>query len=174
MPTLQPSFWCVANIGDVNPLNHGGAFVLVDRRGSYCPELRILEPMGEDSYGDPTRWLLHTVLMEDCTVFRDSDGRVCVSDNRYHPTSEAWFGRPADLASLAGSIGERVEDVARLFMGDILERAVAWKAVNDHWGPQTQPEQLNKREASSFCRLMLRQLKAAEAWHDGTSNVKKR
>lgn len=174
MPILQPSFWCVANIGDVNPLNHGGAFVLVDRRGTYCPELRILEPMGEDSYGDPTGWLLHAVLMEDCTVFRDSDGRVCVSDNRYHPTKEAWFGRPADLACLADFIGERAEDLARSFMGDIPERAIAWKAVNDYWGPQTQPEQLNKREASSFCRLMLRQLKATETWHDGIGNVKKR
>lgn len=168
MPTLQPSFWCVANIGDVDPLNHGGAFVLVDRRGNYCPELHILEPIGEDDYGDPTSWELYKVLMENCTLFRDGNGEPVLSDNCHHPTSCAWFADGDDLASLASYIGATVDSLCDLFVGNLLQRATAWKVVHDYHGPQSEPGILNRKEASRLCRRMLRQLKASESWHDGS------
>ena len=167
MPTLQPSFWCVANIGDADPLNHGGAFVLVDRRGNYCPELYILEPIGEDDCGYPTSWELHIVQMEQCTYDRKWDGKPLLSDNRYHPTFRTWFASEKDLASLASYVGTSVENLCFCFTGTLLERATAWKAVFDYHGPQDAPDTLTKREASKLCSRMLRQLKASESWHDG-------
>ena len=172
---MQPSFWCVANIGDVDPLTHGGAFVLVDRRGNNCPELYVLEPIGEDDYGDPTSWELHTVLMKQCTFFRDGNNDPVLSDNSYHPNSRAWFANGNDLVSLADYIGEDVDSLCRLFTGNVLKRATAWKAVHDYHGPQSAPDTLTKREASKLCNRMLRQLKASESWHDGTgATVNKR
>lgn len=164
---MQPSFWCVANIGDADPLNNGGAFVLVDRRGNYCPELWILEPVGEDSYGDPTEWKLAQLLMEPCTRTLTGPGKFHVSDNRYHPDKPSWFGGFDDLCSIASFVGESAEKLALSLCGNLLERATAWKAVHDYHGPQSEEETLNKRSAKALCSRMLRQIEASGSWHDG-------
>ena len=165
--TRQPSWHCVANLGDADPLNHGGTFIAVDRRGNYCPELWILDATGHDIYGDPTSWRLHTVLMEPCTFYRDGNGDLNLSDNPYHPLSRAWFAGRREFTDLASFIGEDVDSLARLFLGDLMGRATAWRAVHDYHGPQSDAETLTKREAEAFCRRMLAQIKKAEALPDG-------
>ena len=108
------------------------------------------------------------MLMEECTFYRDGNGKPILSDNSYHPDTCAWFAGEKDLASLASFIGESVDSLCCLFTGTLLERATAWKAVRDYHGPQSAPDTLTKREASKLCNRMLRQLKASESWHDGT------
>ena len=41
--TAQPSYFCIANLGDSDPFLYGGAFVCIDRRGIYDPILLIYD-----------------------------------------------------------------------------------------------------------------------------------
>ena len=52
--TNQPSWKVIANLGDATPLEYGGAFLLVDETGVYCPELIVWdEPTVNDH---PISW----------------------------------------------------------------------------------------------------------------------
>jgi hypothetical protein len=65
----QPEWKCVANLGDVNPIDHGGFFVFVDKTGHYAPEVEILEVPDEDS--EKRRWTVYRFCLEDCTFASD-------------------------------------------------------------------------------------------------------
>jgi hypothetical protein len=55
--TLQPSYWCIENLGDVDPLQHGGKFVCIDRRGVYAPIMLILqEPENKRGFAMKSNW----------------------------------------------------------------------------------------------------------------------
>ena len=38
----QPVWSCIANLGDVNPIDYGGYFVYIDTTGVYPPEAELL------------------------------------------------------------------------------------------------------------------------------------
>lgn len=49
--TQQPQWRCIANLGDVNPIEHGGAFLYIDMTGVYAPELEVWQPHDDSDYG---------------------------------------------------------------------------------------------------------------------------
>jgi len=87
----QPAWHCVANLGDVNPLEHGGQFVMIDRRGVYDPELWIFDENLPDRF--------YCVTLTRCHKIDDD----AVGDNMYHPRSHAWFGDKRALISVSES-----------------------------------------------------------------------
>lgn len=127
----QPVWKLVANLGDVNPLDHGGFFVYVDETGVYPPEAEVLEVNEngfDDEDDDKGEWVVHRFILEPCTYING-----ILSDNKFHPECPAWFAD--DIKSLATFVDMEVEELIRLFCSNApLEQAVAWRAVGDYWG----------------------------------------
>jgi len=118
----QPQWKCVANLGDVDPMEHGGLLVFIDETGEYPPEVEKIEP---DVNG---KWQVHRALLEPCTFI---DG--VLSDNPFHPDYPAWFAD--DLASVCSTMDVELDDLIRMFCSDdAVERAEGWRCVADYWG----------------------------------------
>lgn len=121
--TNQPEWKCVANLGDATPWDYGGAFVMVDQTGVYCPELWLF-----DADDEPVTE--YQVLLEPCT-YRNG----ILSDNKYHPEYQVWFGEPERIASMARSADLQEQELLDDFCSDDpIERAHAYRVVCDHYG----------------------------------------
>ena len=171
--TNQPKWRCVANLGDVNPVDHGGLFVFVDETGVYAPEMVLVEPPNPYDYDDGelsanAKWLTYRVVLEPCTYV---DG--VLSDNPYHPSHCAWFAtpeserinRPQDTTYLSnvGASCDRfpfaiIED---LTSNDPIARANAWRAILDYHGwknGDSYPNEYNRAEIEERCNRYLSQI----------------
>ena len=166
--TRQPSWHCVANLGDAEPFEHGGKFLMIDRRGIYPAELWVFSEWQEES---PTM-TLHTIILEHCFQIEDTRcGVYTIGSNIYHPYSPEWFGTRYHIQGVADCIGMDVKELRLLFCGNPYDRAIAYDAVASYFGliefdqyPSTFD---TKREAKAFCRRMLAQIKKAQALPDG-------
>lgn len=165
MKTKQPSFWCVENIGDVDPFEYGGAFVLVDRTGTYNPELLILEV--EDSY----RCWLVSIKLEPLTRIKAEDGFHGLSDNKFHPEFAAWFGDSQTLKAVASSSGRPYYALLDSFLSDCpVERAFAYMDVINNFGAEafgSERREIEDSKAKALCDTMLSQIKQSKTWHIG-------
>ena len=92
--TEQPEWECIANIGDANPIDHGGKFILVDKTGRYAPEMEVLEK----EYNRSNSWMVWRFIMEPHTYIRG-----VLSDNPYHPDKPVWYAD--DIKSVAETCG---------------------------------------------------------------------
>lgn len=174
MMTSQPSWWCVANIGDADPYEHGGAFVLVDRRGIYEPELILIE-----SFDDSCDRRVSNIALDRLTIVKDhsietgrpEDAWIGLSDNKYHADRTAWFGDLASLQKVADYIGEDLFSFMRLLLsGDPVDRAFRFKCLADYHGIANfdgYPQTLTEEKARLMCDRFLKQIEVSEGWHDG-------
>lgn len=152
----QPKWKCVANLGDVNPIDHGACLVFIDETGVYPPEMELIEPPYDDSDGEKT-WRVYRVVCEPCAYV---DG--ILSDNPYHPDEPAWFAgtpamrekRPQDTCWLSDLCDEMEDFIAMITSDDPIMRAHAWKAVFDRhgWENGDSPVLLNRSEIGSRLR----------------------
>ena len=160
----QPSYWCIANIGDANPIEHGGAFILVDRNGIYPPTMIILE---REDYGDSVGFELVTVELEDLTV--TSDGGLC--DNKFHCNLHAWFGDPSTLKAIAAYAGKSLEQLRGQFVSDDPKiRAMAYRDLVSYQGVDPDPDAIvpiTEEAAEAFVAHAQRQIEEAKTWHEG-------
>jgi len=156
--TQQPSWHCIANLGDVNPLDYGGRFVMIDKRGIYTPELWVYV---EESKS------LYTIVLERCF----DTGNYEVSDNRFHTKKPAWFGGHGDLLSVARSVGTTHYHLMRtLCSSDPLERASAYYDIALCHGIMNfdeQPIEFTIKEARYIIKRLLSQIAQASKWEDG-------
>lgn len=169
----QPVWKCVANLGDVSPVDHGGFFVLVDETNVYCPEAVIIETPMDDrwsgSWEDETeegysgwhksaRWTVSRVLLEPNT-FQDG----CLSDNPFHPNQPAWYGDPESLESISSSIGMTVNDLVMcLTAEDPVQRAIGYRELVGYYGAyefDQDPFELDEREVNEMAERYLAQMK---------------
>lgn len=122
--TRQPLWRMVANLGDVDPIEHDGFFVYTDRRGIYPPEAEVLVRLDTE----PTSWQTYRFALESCTYI---DG--VLSDNALHPDTAVWF---ADrLSDVARSVDMPLPDMLNGFTSeDPIARAWCWRAVGDYFG----------------------------------------
>jgi hypothetical protein len=124
----QPVWRLVANLGDLEPLLHGGLFVYRDETGVYPPELERVTPYPE--LWPDTPYLIDRVVMEDCTW---ENG--VLSDNEFHKDQPAWFAER--FGSVASFIGMDEADARdHILSSDPVERARAWEAILSYFGPQ--------------------------------------
>lgn len=165
--TLQPSYWCIANLGDVNPLQYGGKFVCIDRRGIYAPVMMILqEPEG----GGRNR-LCYEIELERCFIVRDEKGEMRgVGSNHYHANLTEWFGGYSDLEDVANFAGYNSgKALAELFASqNVLDRAQAYGSAVDYFGAHDfdqEPREFDNERAKDFISLMLKQ--RSLSLHDG-------
>lgn len=125
--TDQPVWKFVENIGDVNPLDHGGAFIFIDETGVYDPEMEVVTPI-EDHDNDRLTWEMHRFSIEKCTF----QGGV-LSDNKFHPDCQTWY---ADgLKSIADCMGkDQLELIEQLCSDDLVQRALGYRDVYSYYG----------------------------------------
>jgi hypothetical protein len=162
----QPSFHCVANLGDANPFEYGGRFLMVDRRGSYNPELWIFV----ESTDDDPKMMRYAVTLEHCFQY-DNDGIIQLGTNIYHPHIAEWFGTNASIKAMADYVGMKPEELRLKFCGNTHDRACAYGVAIDYYGVDEFDHYPlafeNARKAKAFCNRMLRQIEKARALPDG-------
>jgi hypothetical protein len=128
----QPKWAFVANLGDVNPLDHGGLLVYRDRTGVHPPEAVRIEPRDHDGVPEHElgrSWYVTSFVLEPCTY---SNG--VLSDNPYHPDQPAWFAK--DLPAIARFMGQDGPDgiIADVCSCDPVRRALGYQAVGLYLG----------------------------------------
>lgn len=160
MPTKQPAQFCIANLGDNSPLDHGGAFLLVDRRGIYAPMMWVWEP---------EEMKLYRFDIPKCIpVFGDCDS---VTDNPYHPDRPVWFGHEEKLRSVASTCGMYTHNLRdALTNHDPRERAHAYLNVANHFGLHEfdhYPDTMTRGEAKELIQRLCAQIVVADQWKDG-------
>jgi hypothetical protein len=110
----QPDWKCIVNLGDVNPIDYGGKFVLVDKTGKYAPEMEVLDPV--ETCGEEV-WRVWRFIMDRCTYI---DG--VLSDNPYHPGHAVWYADDIDdIAQMYDK--DREQLIGELCSDDPRERA---------------------------------------------------
>jgi hypothetical protein len=151
--TKQPSWIVTANLGDASPLEHGGAFVLIDASGTYEPELWRYYP-------------------KDCQLIRFSLDRClpidggAIGDNYFHPHLATWFGSVEDLNPVANCSGNHMLR-EQLCGANVIERACAYLAICDYWGSANfdqYPDSLTPSQAGKLMRRLLSCMKSGKVF----------
>lgn len=169
----QPSFWCIANLGDVDPFEHGGQFLCVDRTGVYPPELVVIEAPASD---DDEERFKYVIQVEPLTAIKDDSGEiVSLSDNRFHVLHRAWFADAGSLQEVARCTGTVFSlFVTRLLSSDPVDRAFAYKAISDHFGYEnfdSSADYISADKAKVMCDRFLEQIEESKSWHQGYFNT---
>jgi signal peptidase I len=121
----QPLWNCVANLGDVNALEHGGRFVVVDALGNYDPEVWIIYPNDEK-----TEWTKVTICVDRCFV-----GTKGLNDNHYHAGLTTWWYDKLDDICSSNDISRDL--LSGYFVGSSVNaRALAYGMLYDYFGAQ--------------------------------------
>lgn len=182
MKTQQPSYWCVNNIGDAEPLEHDGGFVLVDRTGVYCPVLVLLQrfllndsDQNRFDEGDETvvTHQLVSIELEPLTTIKDDNGRyIGVSDNKYHVDVAAWFGGQDSIFNVSKYAGHRTPEsfMLSLISSCPTERAYAYLNLVRYYGSDefsAEPNKIQYKKAKLFVDRMYAQMEEAKGWHQG-------
>ncbi len=167
--TQQPTWKCIANLGDADPVEHGGAFVYVDATGVYDAELELLEPpvegsgRGERRRG--ARWTVHRFTLEPCTY-----AHGVLSDNSFHPRNPAWFAD--SLEEVSAYAGYSCESNFRdlLCSDSPIVRATAYRDIVGYFGAHefdSYPRQLTETEASALADQFYpeREAQRHRAWY---------
>lgn len=169
MKTTQPCYHCIENIGDVNPLDYGGAFVCVDKLNVYSPILLIL-----DTYPDHIEFThrLYEITLDRCFLVKKNNEIVGIGSNPYHTDYCEWFGNLANLESIADTFGRGGYDsLLRGFItSDPIERAFSYKLLTNYHGLHEfdqDPRDLTEDKAKLFCDKMFEQMQETKHWWEG-------
>jgi hypothetical protein len=157
--TAQPSYFCIANLGDADPFEHGGAFVCIDRRGIYDPIMLIYDQDFKKR---------SEVTLEPC--HRIIEENTFVGTNKFHATHTEWFSD--SLSEVAEFHGRDFgEFVSELVSTDVVMRAGIYLALVSYHGVyefDQYPYIYEKEEdARNFCNQMLAQIEESKTWWDG-------
>ena len=132
----QPKWKYLQNLGDVNPVEYGGAFLYQDTTGVYSEELEVLFSPDSD---EGKEWVVYRFPLDRLKIAEDS-GSLYLIPTHYdatwpHPIHkyDAWFHD--DLARVADSLGRDVTDLRADFCSpDPVTRAFAYQAIGDYHG----------------------------------------
>jgi hypothetical protein len=160
--TAQPSYFCIANLGDADPFAYGGAFVCIDRRGIYDPILLI--------YDEDFKKRSEITLERCHKIANDSGEFLGVGTNRFHPRHEEWFSK--DLESVADFAGWEFDEFINLLTSqDVVKRASGYYTLVSYHGAHEFDHDPyvyeNEEDAEHFCDQMLKQIEESKTWHDG-------
>jgi hypothetical protein len=160
--TTQPSYFCIANLGDADPFTYGGDFVCIDRRGIYDPILLIYDPDSRKR---------SEITLERCHKIVNDDGEFLgVGDNRFHPKCKTWFSD--DLDPSCDFIGWEFDEFINLLTSqDAVKLASAYCTLLSYHGVHEFDHDPyvyeSDEDAAHFCDQMLKQIEESKAWHDG-------
>ncbi len=116
----------IANLGDVNFLEHGGFLVYQSETDPLDVRCVVIET--EEDESSP---ILEYGFSADL-CFRCENG-IDVSDNEFHKNHPAWFSK--DLESVASYCGiEKSDLVESLFSEDPIARSIAYREIASYFG----------------------------------------
>jgi hypothetical protein len=133
--TDQPKWKLLANLGDVNPIDHGGYFVFEDETGVYPPEAEVLLEPPDDTEEGSERWEVYRFSLDRCKMKQGYLVSFAFDKKWPCPLSwyEEWFAK--DLNDVASFIGQTEDELQDMFCSaDPLERAQAYRAIGDYHG----------------------------------------
>ena len=123
MKTKQPVWKLIAKLGDVHPIDYGGAFAYEDATGVYDPEVELIE-----TEEDCERWTVYRFSIDPCTFING-----ILSDNKFHPELTALFAD--SLEAVAETYGRAASDIIHsLTSGSLQDRAQAWLNIGNYHG----------------------------------------
>lgn len=160
--TARPSYFCIANLGDADPFEHGGAFVCIDRRGIYNPILLI--------YNEVFR-KRSEVELERCHKILDDSGEFLgVGTNKFHPRYKEWFSD--ELETVVNFADWDLQKfINSLTSQNVVKRASAYLALVGYHGAYEFDHfpfiYETREDAEKFCDKMLAQIEESKSWHDG-------
>lgn len=161
--TAQPSYFCIANLGDADPFTYGGAFVCIDRRGIYDPILLI--------YDEDFRKRSEITLERCHRIFvLETEDDVHVGTNKFHSQMTEWFSD--DLNTVASFAGWQFDEFINLLTSqDVVKLASAYYTLVGYYGVHEFDHDPyvyeNEEDAAHFCDQMLKQIEESKTWHDG-------
>lgn len=154
----QPEWKFVDNLGDANPIEHGGFFVYVDTTEVYDPEAEVLqfdehyEKSADDDFDHVEgfdedfdeqndnfgKWTVYRFSLVKCTLVNG-----VLSDNKHHPESDVWwhnrdpehkarhgYDQYHRFCEIAASIQLEPEELEAMFCSDdVLVRASAYQMI---------------------------------------------
>jgi hypothetical protein len=121
----QPIWKLVAQLGDADPIEHGGYFIYEDTTGVYPPEAaHLIAPEDDDG-----TWIEYRFILEPCTWI---DG--ILSDNKFHPGHAAWFAENIESVASCSGQPEVSAFISSLTGDSITDRAWAWRAIGEYHG----------------------------------------
>ncbi len=124
----QPNWKLLANLGDVNPIDHGGYFVYQDTTGIYTEEAEKLF-VYEDS------WQIYRFPLDRLKMVQGYLVPLRYSPDWPEPLPryDEWFHK--DLDRVASCVGRSVEELREAFCSeDARVRAFAYEAIGDYHG----------------------------------------
>lgn len=62
--TMQPDWELIANLGDVNPFEHGAVFIFTDKLGNYDPEMVVIQWDDDTDIGYESRIILEKLSLD--------------------------------------------------------------------------------------------------------------
>ena len=131
MTTNQPKWICIGTVGDIDPIEYSGGFVLIDKTGVYDPEVEYIEPMLDPFVG-------YNGAEGTIAVYRFSidqcfwDGSV-LSNNEYYKDSRAWF---ADYIDTIDNPDDRDNWINCICSDDPYCRAMAYMDLFYYYGAE--------------------------------------
>ena len=148
MKTHQPIWEYITNLGDSNPIDYGGYFIVKDNTCIYPPE--AIKLISESDSVDNNKWTIYRFILEKCTYIDN-----ILSDNKFHPTHSAWFSTETRLNDIASYHGINKIELINMFIShNIVENAKAWESIGNYFGfheLDNYPLQFtNKKELKSY------------------------
>lgn len=135
----QPVWKMIANLGDANPLDHGGFFIYVDTTNVYPPEAVWLEITNESEEDEEELFTYreYRFPLEKCTYING-----ILSDNKFHPEIHAWWAtpesqlskRPQDTTYLSKMTDDPEKLIQMFCSDDPTQRALAYREIGEHHG----------------------------------------
>lgn len=137
MDTRQPEWKFIANLGDRDPVNHGGLFLYEDATGVYPAEMERLE---RENDRDDSKFQVHRVVLDRCKEVQSERDKPYLVSHDYDPSwphplpqYEEWFAE--DLAKVADSMDTTESELRdQLCSADSKERANAYRCILDYHG----------------------------------------
>ena len=124
---IDRNWKCIAQLGDVSPIDHGGLWVMVDKTGANDPMIEILDVHDLDN--DTVLRECALTCIDRCTYI---DG--VLSDNEFHPTSPAWFSEDIDHVSNCCGYRNKFELIKLLCSADPIDRAMGYRDLISYYG----------------------------------------
>lgn len=153
--TRQPVWKYVTNLGDRNPLEHGGYFIYTDTTGVYPPEGEIYDPDEGKAY----RFSIERFeLWNDHLIPFGFSSRT----DLHHSLEDyiVWFDE--HINDVSDSLGVTPDEYRLSFTcEDIRTRAIAHESIGHYFGFEeldNYPLELSKKEAKKRYRKELRKI----------------